>query len=359
MIEPISQPTGAETSAPQSVAKRLDGRIIFSILISLAIAVLAYSQRHEVFEAFQLLRGAHLGWIGLAFAIILVSFFSAANVYDRALRATGHKLKLMRLWATAIVAILLSQAIPAGGIASCAFLVESFRRKGVSVAHASFVMMMEVLSYVGAMLVFLFFGIFFVIFHSKGEIALGSSIAAGAVALGVVAGAVFLITRPDALLKRWMLAWGGPLMRLVGKPWGDEQVGPILHEVGVARSIIVNQWPVVILLTFIQMLTFTGHSIALMVVLWSMGVEVSFFVVAAAFGIALITGTFNVLPGGGGTVETILALTLTQLGVAGNQAIAGAVIFRMLNFWVLLPIAFFFYQWLMRGQSAPINPRSE
>lgn len=351
MIEPITPPAGAEQQAPQPVAKRLDGRIIISILISLAIAVLAYTQRHEVIDAFRLLRGANLAWIALAFGVVLVSFFSAANVYDRALRATGHKLKLLRLWATAIVAILLSQAIPAGGIASCAFLVESFRRKGVSVAHASFVMMMEVLSYVGAMLVYLFFGIFFVIFHSNGEIALGSSIAAGGVALLVGAAAVFVITRPDATLRSWLLTLGGPVMRLLRKPWGDEQIQPLLQEVGVARAIIVNQWPVVILLIGIQMITFTGHSFALMIVLWSMGVEVSFFVVAAAFGIALITGTFNVLPGGGGTVEAILALTLTQLGVASNEAIAGAVIFRMLNFWILLPISFCFYQWLMRGKA--------
>ena len=61
----------------------------------------------------------------------------------------------------------------------------------------------------------------------------------------------------------------------------------------------------------------------------------------------MITSTFNVLPGGGGTVEAVLALTLSQLG-AGDEAIAAAVVFRVLNFWVLIPVAIVCYRWLMR-----------
>jgi uncharacterized membrane protein YbhN (UPF0104 family) len=70
-------------------------------------------------------------------------------------------------------------------------------------------------------------------------------------------------------------------------------------------------------------------------------------VALAAFGVALITSTFNVLPGGGGTVETVLGAVLLHFGV-GAAAVPAAVLFRLLNFWALLPLAIGGYSWLTR-----------
>ena len=64
------------------------------------------------------------------------------------------------------------------------------------------------------------------------------------------------------------------------------------------------------------------------------------------FGAALVTSLFNVLPGGGGTIETILAAVLGFLAV-GPAAVPAAVIFRLLNFWLLLPAVALAYAWLM------------
>jgi hypothetical protein len=47
-----------------------------------------------------------------------------------------------------------------------------------------------------------------------------------------------------------------------------------------------------------------------------------------------------------------------QLG-AGAAAIPAAIVFRLLNFWVMLPIAASCYAWLARGRRAPINIRSK
>jgi hypothetical protein len=75
----------------------------------------------------------------------------------------------------------------------------------------------------------------------------------------------------------------------------------------------------------------------------------------AAFGVALITSTFNVLPGGGGTVEAVLVLSLTQLGVEA-QAYVAALIFRILNFWMLAPVAAICYRWLMNHDTDSSTP---
>ncbi len=50
------------------------------------------------------------------------------------------------------------------------------------------------------------------------------------------------------------------------------------------------------------------------------------------------------------TVEAAMVAVLTQLGM-GAEAVPAAIVFRLLNFWMLLPIAAACYAWLMRDQS--------
>jgi uncharacterized membrane protein YbhN (UPF0104 family) len=109
----------------------------------------------------------------------------------------------------------------------------------------------------------------------------------------------------------------------------------------------------VVLLVLIQLAALSGHSLAMLLVLHALGASTSFAGVSAAFGIALITSTFNVLPGGGGTVEAALVAVLTQLGV-GPAAVPAAIIFRLFNFWLLAPVAAASYHWLMHEQVSPM-----
>jgi len=103
------------------------------------------------------------------------------------------------------------------------------------------------------------------------------------------------------------------------------------------------------LLVLIQLTALSGHSLGLYIILRSLGTSTSYLTVLSAFGIALLTSTVNVLPGGGGTVEVALVAVLTQLGV-GADAVPAAILFRLLNFWLLLPIAAACYSWLMHDR---------
>ena len=352
MLErPLTERSSASRSTTQR--KRIGWRVAFSIILSLAILVLAYVRRDKVWAAISLLDQAQPIGLLVAFALILLSFYSAAHVYDRALRSTGHKLGMLRLWGTAIVAILLSQAVPGGGLASYAFLVETFRRRGVALGSAALVASLEAVSYVIAMLLFFMFSVVYLIFHSSADVTTGSLLAGG-VALGVIGTAIFVLTRSADMLQQWLLALGGGGMRLMRRPWGAEQVTPLIEELVRARALVAERWGELILLVLIQLTTLTGHSLAMLVVIWSLGASASFAAVVTAFGVALITSTFNVLPGGGGTVEAVLTLTLSQLG-AGDEALAAAVIFRILNFWLLVPISIICYRWLMRHRDDEVT----
>ncbi len=324
-------------------------QIIVSVLLTLGVVILAIVGRSQIVEAFELMRGAKLEWLLLAFALELFGFFLSSQVYHTALRPLGHHVSALRLWAMTLVAIILSQSVPAGGVASYAFLVQGFRRRGIASGHAALLASLEALSYASAMVILFIFSLCFLIFREGFGAANPATLIAAGVGLSVIVGAVVLLTRPEPLLRRWLIGCKNGLARLVRRTWDDGFVTKLLGDVVRGRELITAQRGEVALLVLIQLAALTVHSLAMLMVLWSLGVSTSLFVVVAAFAVALVSSTFNVLPGGGGTVEAALVLSLQALGV-GSAAISAAVIFRLLNFWFILPIAAVCYRWIMHGK---------
>src|SRR5689334_10373096 len=138
----------------------------FSVLLTIGVLILAYIKRDRISQALAQLREVQPIWLVLAFSLELLGFFVASQVYYRALRSLGYNFSALRLWATALVAIILSQSVPAGGIASYAFMVQSFRRRGVPPGHAALVATLEALSYAGGMLLLFGFSLAYLIFRT-------------------------------------------------------------------------------------------------------------------------------------------------------------------------------------------------
>lgn len=331
-------------------------QVIFSILLTIGVLVLAYIKRDRIALAFDTLREARPSWLFVALALELFAFFLASQVYDRVLRSLGYRINRLRLWAIALVAIILSQSVPAGGVATYAFLVQTFKRRGVPPGHATLVASLEALSYAGGMLLLFGFSLGYLVTRTgleATEDARPSLIAAG-VAVAAISIAIFLLTRDQEVLTRWLLAIKNSIARLLRRNWSDEPVHKLVDELARGRALIAARPGELAILVLIQLAALIVHSLALLVVLHSLGANTSLFVVMAAFGVALITSTFNVLPGGGGTVEAVLVLTLTQLGVEA-QAYVAALIFRMINFWLLAPVAALSYR-LLNQDIGPTTP---
>ncbi len=329
-------------------------KLVTSVLISLTILVLAFLNRDWIIEAFGLLRGARPIWLILAFALIGLSYFVSSQVFNVVLRSLGYKMSLMRLWATALVAIVVSQSVPAGGVGSYAFLMSNFTRRGISSGEAALIASLETLSYAVSMLLIFSFSLFYL--ASRGLATGDASYVAAIVGVTLISTVAFLLTRRESTLRSWLLGLKNGLSRLLGQHWGDDRVNLIVTDLTRGRTLLSSRRRDVALLVLIQISALSGHSLAMLLVLHSLGVSTTFGAVMAAFGIALITSTFNVLPGGGGTVEAALVAVLSQLGV-GPAAVPAAIIFRLFNFWLAAPIAAAAYHWLMHEQVTPLVSR--
>jgi uncharacterized protein (TIRG00374 family) len=326
-------------------------RLALGLAMSLGAVALAYLNRQWLGEALGLARAARPLWLFVALAITLGSYFVSSQVFQVVLRSLGYRVGALRLWAIALVAIVTSQSLPAGGVGSYAFLLRSFRKHGVPSGHAALVAALEAFSYAGAMLIFAGFGLAYLASRALAFDALTGPLLAGAVALALIGGAAALLTRSEQTLTAWLLRLNRALSHLRRRPidsaWAHHAIVEIVH----ARALVLERRRLLAVLALIQLTALSGHSLALYVILHSLGAPGGAAVVFAAFGIALLTSTFNVLPGGGGTVEAVLVVTLTQLG-AGAAAVPAAILFRLLNFWVMLPLAGGCYAWLSHERRA-------
>ena len=332
-------------------------QLVVSLTLTICVIFLAYFNRARIWSALLELKKAQPAWLVVAIALELFSFFIASRVYHRVLLSLGYHLSALRLWATALVAILLSQSVPAGGVASYAFLVQSFRRRGIPPGHSALLASLEALSYASAMLLLFSFSLCYLTIRSGVGAAEETSIFAAVIGAVVIGSAVFVLTRDQELITSWLLGIKNWLARLLNRSWDDESILKIVDDLARGRALIAARWHDLIWLVLIQLTALIGHSLTMLVVLYSLGAPTSLFVVVSAFAIALITSTFNVLPGGGGTVETALVLALKGFGV-GDQAIIAAVIFRLLNFWLLAPVGLICYRWLMHGPVPPSDDNS-
>ncbi len=341
-------------------------RILTSGLISIGILVLAFVNWTWLAEAFLVIADANRAWLLFAFVVILISYLISAQVLALTLHSMGYRLGFFRTWATGLVAIIISQSVPAGGVGSYAFLIGIFRRRGVPPVEAALAASMESLSYVSAMLIVFAMSLIYLTLHG---LATGSaSYIAALIALSVIGSAAYVLTRSQAELERWLhtlnSGLGDTLQRWLGANWIERGVRRLVTS----RQMLTSRRRDLVQLVIVQLLGLSGHALAMLLVLRSLGTHTSFAIVLTAFGIALITSTFNVLPGGGGTVEAAIVAVLLQLGV-GSAAVAAAIIFRLFNFWLLTPVAAACYYWLMHEppeeepivleQSLPLRPPSD
>jgi uncharacterized protein (TIRG00374 family) len=353
-----TEPASATTTFMQPKQRRLGWRLVVGVLLTAGILLFAFFNRAWILEALGLARAANPAWLLLAFAVILSSFLISSQVFFVTLRSLGHRVGMLRSWATAIVAIVTSQLFPAGSVASYAFLLDAFRRRGISSAEAVLVSTLEALSYAGAMLIFAIFGVAYLASRTLAADPDGSSLLApllaAGIALALIGGVLVMLTRDPATIGRWLARAHTLLFGVLRRPRTAVWVDATVAEITRMRALVSERYSMIALLVLIQLTALSGHSLAMYLVLRSLGASPTFLAVLAAFGIALLTSTINVLPGGGGTVEAALVAVLVQLGV-GAAAIPAAIVFRLLIFWVMLPIAAGCYAWLARGQRISIG----
>jgi uncharacterized protein (TIRG00374 family) len=333
--------------------RRIPWTLLLSGLLFIGLATLIARNWRQIqiksLEAVTLIHAARPGWLALAALAILAGFLCAGQIYGRVLATLGYHARALWLSAAALVTMLLSQALPVGTVASYAFLTSSLRRRGVPATSVAVIASLELLSWGGAMLILFVYGIVYVLLTTQNRSLAGASITGFATVAAIILVYLFIGTRPRHTMHRWAMRVKGLIERIAGPVWSETQIHHMVEELSHNRQLMIDQPLRVLTLICLQLTIFMLHSLALLAILHGLGVSIAPPAALAAYGLALIVSAYTLLPAGGGTVEAALTVALSVQGVPLEAALGATVLFRLLNFWLMLPIGAFCYRLLLNA----------
>jgi uncharacterized protein (TIRG00374 family) len=325
---------------------RIPWTFIIGILLLIAVLALGVHNWPTIRDAMKLMRHARPGWLALGVLSVVAGFVCAGQIYGRVLGILGYRLPQLWLISAAMVSILISQTIPAGTVASYAFLTASLRRRGIPATSVALLASLELFTWIGGMLALFCFGLIYKVIFLGDSSTAPITYPAAAVALTAVGGIAFAITRPRTTLHRWVTLLGRIAGRVLRRSWSEAHIHQIVDELDTNRRLMMERPRQALGLLSLQIVVFALHSMALLMLIHALGATARPLAILAAYGLALIVSTFTALPGGGGTVEAALTLSLTAEGVPPEAALGATILFRLCSFWLLLPLGAISYRLL-------------
>jgi len=161
----------------------------------------------------------------------------------------------------------------------------------------------------------------------------GFAALAGVFLLLAFFGTVLLITRGQRHADAWLRAAARHLPAI--KP---DKVSEVLGKVASRINLLIASRRTLWSAFLWASLNWLLDAACLWVFIWSFGTVVSPIDLLVAYGLANVLAAIPVTPAGLGVVEGVLILNLVGFGVPHSQAILAVLAYRLVNFWIPIPI---------------------
>lgn len=304
-------------------------RYAVGIAIGAVVLVLLVGKRGELDAAVRQLGHADLRWVLAAVGAECLSLLTFAYLQHRVLLLGGGRVPMPALFLLTMANDAIANTVPGEPAVSSAYRYRYYRRRGATGATAGWTVFTILIAQAMGMSVLLLFGVL---------IALGSAAsarAAGAAVVGlviVVAAAAVLVRRDLVLRLAEALVRG--VRRVTGHPRGNigeriESTLARMREIPLSTGATVG---VVALAT----LVWFGDFLCLLCSFGAVRASVPWGGVLLAYGAAQVAGSLPIVPGGVGIVEGSLAVILVAYGASRVSAVAAALAFRMVSFWLAI-----------------------
>ena len=177
--------------------------------------------------------------------------------------------------------------------------------------------------------------------------AYGFAALAGVFLLATFFGTILLITRGQRQASNWLQA----IARRV-RVVDPDKISALLAKVAERITMLVNSRRTLWAAFTWAALNWLFDAACLWVFVWSFGTTMSPIDLLVAYGLANILAAIPLTPGGLGVVEGVLIATIVPFGVPHSQAILAVLAYRLVNFWIPIPIGGVSYaslQWRKEG----------
>jgi putative heme transporter len=276
---------------------------------------------------------AHLRWPWIAAASVaeLISFVAFAMVQRRLLQAGGTDISLGRLTAVTLGSTAIANSMPAGPLVSSVFAFRQYRRGGADGALAGWTL--------GA--VFVSAAVTLAVVAAAG-VAIDGAEGAGLDLIGVTAGVLLAALALGALfVQRRVIVWMVTGSIKTSRRWLNwPSLGLIARIDGFLlrlATVSLTGWGVASVAGWgLANWIFDCGCLALSFA--ALGVGVPWKGLLLAYGAGQLAANLPITPGGLGVVEGSITIALVQFGGAKASTFAAVLLYRILSFWIELPL---------------------
>jgi glycosyltransferase 2 family protein len=321
--------------------KRLIALAAFAVLLYLFWPLVG-----ELRKASPMFRQARWGWLGMAVAIQVVSYAGLAELNRRLLQPFNGRIGLFRMMAILPAFAFIEVAIPSAGASGVVLRVRYLEQSGYTPEASVFTLALESL-YLG------------VIMTAASLLGLGYLLGSQQLSstqvllfglfvfslLALLALAVWAGRKRERVRRVAMASahcWNRLAVRLRRSPLADELVDQRVDSFydGLSNYTLKPLW-----LAFVFTLMRVVLDVASLGACFiAFNYVVPLGILLTGYGLMLALSSLSALPGGLGMADLSLAVVYARLGAPGAVAVAAALAYRLIAFWLLRFIGFVTWQ---------------
>lgn len=337
-------------------------RMIFTWVTILAMALLAFFLREQIFETFRNLSKVNAYVLLLLIPLHVASYYSQGKLYQGVLRVLGERFRTKSMYRLTLELNFINNVFPSGGVSGFSYLPYRLKEEGVTTGKATLVQLMRFALIFSGFQVLLFAGVFMLSLH--GEVNNLTILAASSLTTLLLIGTVlagYIIGNKERIKAFFtavtqILNW---IIHLV-RPKHPETINISraqaafieLHEnyMHIRRNIGQLKRP------FLFGLAFSVFEVmSIYVVYVAFGEIINPGAIIIAYAIANFAGVLSVLPGGIGMYEGLMTAVLIAAGIPASVSLPVTIMYRILNMSIALPQGGYLYYRALHNKPIKIN----
>jgi uncharacterized protein (TIRG00374 family) len=307
-------------------------RLAAGLALAVVAVAIVLGRRQELAGTSNLIGRVRWEWIVLAVVLELCSLAAFAAVERTLLRAGGARIGIGPLGGIALAGNAIQNSLPGGVAWASVFAFRQFRRRGVDDVLAAWVIVAVGVVSLVSLALFAAVGVGV----AGGEAASLDLVGAVAGVLGAGVVAAILLRRAGRSAAHILAAGIRRTQRVIHRPRGDAHA--LAHRIWSRLTAVApdnGEWAIA---GVFSLANWIFDCACLALAFEAVRAPLPLRGVVLAYGAGQLAAILPITPGGLGVVEGSLAIALVAYGENGTTAVAAVLVYRMISFWLLLPV---------------------
>jgi uncharacterized protein (TIRG00374 family) len=315
-------------SSPARVVRRIVGVLLFFLIVDYLVLPQIAGAR----KSLSLLARVNVAFI-LAGVALEVAAIIAYGMLTQAVLPRENRPRLFTTIRIELSTLSVSHLVPGGSAAASALGFRLLEQQGVSGSDAGFALAIQGIGSAVVLNVLLWLALVVSVPTHGFNPLYGTAAVAGAVVIGAFGLSVLALTRGEARAARFM--------RFVARhvPFLDEdKVDRLIHRLAARLVMLLADRRLLLSAVGWAAANWLLDAASLEVFVWAFGHRPGIVGLLVSYGLANVLAAIPITPGGLGIVEAVLTSTLVGFGTPRGIAILGVISYRLVNFWLPIPV---------------------